>query len=186
MSLAADFSNKVPQRNKNRIRMEVESVTMQCLPSGNLVLPGKAEIVIYEDEEQQVLDLVRDEEENIAVQQAYKQFEIRLKRYADEKCGGDLEKARLICPESPQSVFCLLNDGKPHMRPLLSATTIARDLPPPHKQEAWSASNDTANMVATAISLVMNDPSLRKVLAEQLKDEILEQATKPELKTKGK
>lgn len=161
---------------------------MQTLPNGFLVLPGKSEIKIYDDEEEQVMALVRDEVENQKVQIAKRDYDGRLKQYAEEKCGGDMELAKQTCPESVPSVYCQQNKGSKviGIRPLLSARVIERDLPPPEKEGIAQASADTAKIISMAMQVILSNKELRRQLASELKEEIFELENEQDTKVKNR
>lgn len=177
MPIAMDNSKESPRQNKLMCTMEIEAATMQTLPNGYLVQPGKSEIRIYEDQVPEVMALVQDEEEREAVIAAKKTYDRRFKKYADEKCGGDLELAYQRFPESVPSVFCQANEHKPGIRPLLSAVVKDKGLPPPHKEELWDASKNTADATVAAVEAIMNNPALRKMLEDKILNELVEKET---------
>jgi len=156
--------------------MEIEAAVLQTLPNGFLVHPGKSEIKIFEDEEEQVMDLVRDEEENQSVVRAKEEYDRRIAKYAKEKCDGDMNLAYQRFPESPQSVYVQQNQGRGviGMKPLLSAKVIERNLPPPQKEEMFDASRNTADAMAAAVDAIFNNPSLRKMLEDRILNELAE------------
>lgn len=139
--MLVDRSNISPKRNMEMVEMEVESVVMQALPNGYLVSPGKSTIIVYKDEVAQVEDLVRSSEDIAAIERAKTECALRLRQYADDKCGGDMAAASKLFPESVESVFVSQNKGSnfPHIKPLLSARKIKEGLPPPAETDRWNA-----------------------------------------------
>jgi len=135
---------------------------MQALPNGYVVLPGLSEITVYEDEVQQVLDLVRDEREVARIAVAETEFKKRLQQYADEKCGGNLADAMQLCPESVQSVYCQQNRGDNVIgtKPLLSAILMDEKLPPPQLE----ASSTTVHLLGA----ILGNPDILQALRAAL------------------
>lgn len=187
MPIAMDNSKDSPRRNKPMCTMDVEAATMQTLPNGFLVLPGKSTIKIYEDQVDEVMALVRDEDENLAIIRAKEEYDRRFKKYADEKCDGDAKVAYERFPQSVESVYCQQNEGKGvyGTRPLLSAVIKEKGLPPPQKEDSWDAQNSSAEMVAKTINIILENKELRKHLAKELRDEIFEEEDE-QAKSKGK
>lgn len=159
---AIDYSSKSPKRDVPMVEVEVDSVTMQCLPNGWLVNPGKSKITIYEDQIPEVEALTRTEQDNDLYKRAQSEFEGRLMKYADDEFGGDLDKATAKCPFSVESVFLSMNQslGIPHVKPLKSMKVLQKDLPPPTKKDSWDAQTNAAKLVTTVIENLLTNKEL--------------------------
>ena len=167
---AIDYSSKSPRRDVPMVEVEVESVTMQCLPNGWLVNPGKSRIMIYEDQVPEVEALTRTEQDNDLYKRAQSEFEGRLMKYAEDEFGGDLDKATKKCPFSVESVFLSMNQslGIPHVKPLKSMKILKDGLPPPAKKDSWDASAGTAKIVADVLQLLFSDDTVLDKIADRV------------------
>lgn len=157
-----------PKRDVSMVELEIDCVTSQCLPNGWLANPGVSRIFVYADEVAQVEALTRTEEDNELYRQAEVQYAKRFAKWAENNCGGDMEKAAALCPLSVESVYLSMNegDGVFHIKPIKSMTVIRKDLPPPEEKKSWEAQSKSAGMVADVIEKLLTNDALIDLVAE--------------------
>jgi hypothetical protein len=169
---SVDYSKKSPRRDVPMVEIELESVTQQCVPNGWLVNPGVNTIRIYEDEVPEVQALTRTEEDNDLYKRAQAEYARRFKRWADENCDGDMDKAAEICPLSVESVFLSMNEGLglPHVKPFKYMKITNKGLPPPQEERGWKDQNNAAEIAANAIAGIFSNEDFLMRIAEKVAD----------------